>query len=178
MHTAVLAVGLFVFVAHLLDVLFERTRIPDILMLMILGLVAGPVLGIVDTADLGVVGEFLSVVTLLVILFESGLGLQLNTLFQSTRLAAPFALVSMAAAIALLTTVLHIGLGLAWWPAVLGGFIMGGTSSAVVIPMIEALGVSEQNRTVLTIESTITDVFCIIGTVGIATSLAAGEGVA
>jgi NhaP-type Na+/H+ or K+/H+ antiporter len=51
---------------------------------------------------------------------------------------------------------------------------MGGTSSAVVIPMVKALDLGEGTGTVLTLESTLTDVFCIIGTVGVAVSLAAG----
>ncbi|HCP46678.1 MAG TPA: hypothetical protein DIU15_11580 [Deltaproteobacteria bacterium] len=175
MHTVVLAAGLFVFVAHLLEVFFERTRIPDILLLMVLGLLVGPILGLLDVEkDLGQVGPFLAIVTLAVILFESGLGLQLKTLFRSAGRSAPFSLISMLFAIACLTVALRYLMAMDWWTALLGGLIMGGTSSAVVIPMIKALDLGEDTGTVLTVESTLTDVFCIIGTVGVAVSLAAG----
>ncbi len=174
MHTVVLAAGLFVFVAHLLEAFFERTRIPDILLLMVLGLLVGPVFGILALEDLGRVGDFLAIVTLAVILFESGLGLQLRTLLSSLGRAAPFSVVSMASAIACLTVSLKYLMGMDWWTAVLGGLIMGGTSSAVVIPMLKALEVGEDTSTVLTLESTLTDVFCIIGTVGVAISLGNG----
>ncbi len=195
MHTVVLAAGLFVFVAHLLEVVFERTRIPDILLLMILGLLVGPIMGLLRLEDLGQVGDFLAIVTLAVILFESGLGLQLSSLFKSAGRAAPFSVVSMVAAIGCLTIAIY-GLfncpwvieriqagvsqdevGMDWWTALLGGLIMGGTSSAVVIPMVKALELGEDTGTVLTLESTLTDVFCIIGTVGVAVSLARGEDV-
>jgi len=175
MHTVVLAAGLFVFVAHLLEVFFERTRIPDILLLMVLGLFVGPILGLLDVEkDLGQVGPFLAIVTLAVILFESGLGLQLKALFRSAGRSAPFSVVSMLLAIGCLTVALRYLMAMDWWTALLGGLIMGGTSSAVVIPMIKALELGEDTGTVLTIESTLTDVFCIIGTVGVAVSLAAG----
>ena len=174
MHTVVLAAGLFVFVAHLLELFFERTRIPDILLLMVLGLLVGPILGVIALEDLGKVGDFLAIVTLAVILFESGLGLQIRTLFVSVGRAAPFALISMVSAIACLTVSLKFLMGMDWWTALLGGLIMGGTSSAVVIPMLGALEVGEDTSTLLTLESTLTDVFCIIGTVGVAVSLGDG----
>ncbi len=147
MATVVLTAGLFVFVAHLLELLFEKTRIPDILLLMLLGLVAGPVMGLISQEDLGRVGEFLSTLTLLVILFESGLSLKLKSLFESAGLAAPFAIISMGLAIACITGVMKVMLGLDTWMAILGGFILGGTSSAVVIPMLKALKSSESSVT-------------------------------
>jgi len=83
MELTVLLAGLFVFLAHILEVVFEKTRIPDILLLMLLGVIVGPVLGLVSVQEhFGKVGEFLSVVTLLVILFESGLTLPLKTLMM------------------------------------------------------------------------------------------------
>ena len=178
METAILGAGLFVFTAHLLDAFFEKTRIPDILLLMVLGLLIGPVLGLLTTDDFGQVGPFLSVLTLLVILFESGLSLRIKALLDSAGRAAPFSIISMLLAIAGLAGATHLMLGLDPMMSLLGGFIMGGTSSAVVIPMLKALKAGEETMTVLMLESTVTDVFCIIGTVGIATSLAAGEGLA
>jgi len=178
MEIAILGAGLFVFLAHMLEEIFERTRIPDILLLMVLGVLLGPISGVLVVEDLGQVGGFLSVVTLLVILFESGLSLRVGALLSAAGRAVPFSLVSMALAIAALAGCLHTLLELDWTMSLLGGFILGGTSSAVVIPLLKALGASEETTTVLTIESTVTDVFCIIGTVGIAASLAAGEQVA
>ena len=131
--------------------------------------------GLLDVEkDLGQVGPFLAIVTLAVILFESGLGLQLKALFRSAGRSAPFSVVSMLLAIGCLTVALRYLMAMDWWTALLGGLIMGGTSSAVVIPMIKALELGEDTGTVLTIESTLTDVFCIIGTVGVAISLGNG----
>jgi cell volume regulation protein A len=177
MEVAILAAGLFVFLAHLLDMSFTKTRVPDILVLMIIGVLAGPVLGWVKPEDLGGVGRFLSVVTLIVILCASGLELRFGVLMRAARRAVPFALFSMAGAVVLMAGLLHVFLGLDGWMSILGAFILGGTSSSVVIPMIGSLGTSADMETTLTVESALTDVLCIIATVGIATSLAGGDGV-
>jgi NhaP-type Na+/H+ or K+/H+ antiporter len=55
--------------------------------------------------------------------------------------------------------VLELGL----LPAILLGVTVGGTSSAVVIPMVGALRMGEKASTVLVLESALTDVLCIVG---------------
>jgi len=47
--------------------------------------------------------------------------------------------------------------------ALLLGVILTGTSSAVVIPMVESLRLQEETSTVLVLESALTDVLCIVG---------------
>jgi len=176
--------GILVFVAHLLEVVFEKTRIPDILLLIILGVFVGPVMELLDPqSDFGIVGDFLAILTLLVMLFETGLTLRLKNLVSAAGRATPFALTSMFGAIAGISGMLYLagtltdGLAFDGWTSIMGGFILGGTSAAVVIPMVKALKSSDKTTTILMLESTITDVFCIIGSIGIATGLAAGTGV-
>ena len=89
MEVAVFAAGLFIFLAHLLDYFFERTRVPDILLLMLLGVIVGPIAGLMQPSDFGFVGEFLSVVTLVVILCASGLGLKFDVLLKAAPRATP-----------------------------------------------------------------------------------------
>ena len=43
----VIFIGLLIFVSHLFAGIFEKKGIPDVLMLMIIGIILGPVLGIV-----------------------------------------------------------------------------------------------------------------------------------
>ncbi len=65
-------VGALIFLAHLFAGIFSRTKIPDVLLLFMIGLFLGPVLGIVTPADFGVVGPVFTTITLVFILFESG----------------------------------------------------------------------------------------------------------
>ena len=174
MEIAILSAGGFVFVAYLLEFIFDKTRIPDILMLMLLGLLAGPVFGLVQLEWFGEVGKFVSSLALVVILFESGLTLNLGARAAAAGRAVPFAIITMGGSVAAITWLLSVFIGLDLWMAICGAFILSGTSSAVVIPMLKGLKTRESVGTVLMLESAITDVLCIIGAVGIATALAAG----
>lgn len=181
MEMAILAAGLFVFLAHLLDLVFRATKVPDILILMIVGVIANQSLEAETITTLTDVGQFVAVVTLVVILFQGGLCLKISEVLEAAKRATPFALVSMAGAVALMTGVLYLYLGppsggsLDTMTCLLGALILGGTSSAVVIPMLGSLDTSKELSATLTLESALTDVICIIGTVGIVTGLAIGD---
>ena len=83
MSTTILIIGLMVFFAHFLSLQFSKTSIPDVLVLMLIGIVLGPVLGIVSPEDFGKVGSLIATIALVVILFESGTSLNLATLGNS-----------------------------------------------------------------------------------------------
>ena len=73
-------VGILIFLAHLFTGIFSRTRVPDVLLLIIIGVCIGPIFGLVSTSQFGVVGPVMVTITLIIILFESGTALELNTL--------------------------------------------------------------------------------------------------
>ena len=73
-------VGILVFLAHLFTSIFRRTKIPDVLFLVIIGICVGPVLGLTSPDLFGAVGPVFTIITLIIILFESGLTLKLNTI--------------------------------------------------------------------------------------------------
>ena len=58
----------------------------------------------------------------------------------------------------------HI-MGMSWMNAILLGCILGGTSSAIIIPIITKMNVSEQTRSIIGIESVLTDILVVIGTI-------------
>jgi Kef-type K+ transport system membrane component KefB len=48
MSTTILIIGALVFLAHFLALQFRHTNVPDVLVLVLLGILIGPVLGIAD----------------------------------------------------------------------------------------------------------------------------------
>ncbi|HNM50879.1 MAG TPA: cation:proton antiporter, partial [Candidatus Obscuribacter sp.] len=78
-----IAVGAIVFLAHLFAVIFEKTRIPDVLPLVLLGLLLGPVTNFVHTESFGDVGHVFTTVALVIILFECGLDIDFQLLARS-----------------------------------------------------------------------------------------------
>lgn len=163
MSITILVIGLMVFFAHFLSMQFRRTNIPDVLVLTLTGILLGPVLGVVSPEDFGKIGSLIATIALVVILFESGTSLNLSVL--STSLATTGVL--SFACFALTSTIVALSgfsmLALSPLAAMLLGITLGGTSSAVVIPMVNALRLSEKPATVLVLESALTDVLCIVG---------------
>jgi len=163
MSTTILVIGLMVFFAHFLSMQFSKTNIPDVLVLMLVGIVIGPVLGIVTPNDFGKIGSLIATIALVVILFESGTSLNITTLGKSLGTTGLLATLCFVFTALIVATIGLFGLGLTLLPAILLGVILGGTSSAVVIPMVNALQLSEKPATVLVLESALTDVLCIVG---------------
>ncbi|MBA7627068.1 K(+)/H(+) antiporter NhaP2 [subsurface metagenome] len=126
-------VGVLVFLAHLFTAIFSRTRVPDVLLLIIIGICVGPVLGLTSPENFGTVGPILTTITLIIILFESGTALELMSLRSA---------VGGAMALATVTFFVSMGAvaGIALWltdleliPAFILGAIVGSISEAVVI---------------------------------------------
>jgi len=161
--STILAIALLYFLAHGATALFTRTRVPDVLMLIVLGLILGPMLDLLHPEDFGKVGPVMTTLALLVILFDSGTTLRLPDLKASmgdTTL--------LAALTFLLTTALAAGIamalgGLEGMPALMLGAAVGGSSSAVVIPIVRQLQLGEPAATILITESALTDVLTIVG---------------
>ena len=164
---AIFFVGLLIFSAHFFTGLFEKARIPDVIPLVLIGLLIGPILGWIIPAHFGRVGDVFATITLIILLFQSGLGLNFSTLqkaiLRSSALTAVNFLVTMFS-----VSIIAI---LVFWmrpmEAFILGAILGGTSSAVVIPMIEKLRVGERARMILFLESTLSDVLCIVVTLAL-----------
>lgn len=163
MSTIILIIGLMVFFAHFLSLLFRKTNIPDVLVLMLIGVVIGPVLGIVTPEDFGKIGPVIATIALVVILFESGTSLNLGVLGKSLTTTGVLSIVCFALTAMIVALVGFTALGLALLPAILLGVTVGGTTSAVVIPMVNTLCLSEKSTTVLVLESALTDVLSIVG---------------
>lgn len=175
MATTVLVIGVMVFFAHFLSLQFSRTNIPDVLVLMLIGILLGPVLGIVSPEDFGKVGTLLATIALVVILFESGTSLNLDVLGHSIGTTGFLSITCFVLTTVVVAAIAVPGLDLAPMPALLLGLTLGGTSSAVVIPMVSALKLSEKPSTVLVLESALTDVLCIVGVFAVLQILTQGD---
>jgi NhaP-type Na+/H+ or K+/H+ antiporter len=159
---AILFVGALVFLAHLFTGLFSRTKIPDVLLLMAIGLALGPALGVVQPSDFGSVGSVFATITLIVILFQSGLDLRLTILLNAMRGAVMLTTVNFLVTMGVVGAVTQLLTGIGWTNGLILGAILGGTSSAVVIPMLEYLGMRKETKTALYLESALSDVLCIV----------------
>jgi cell volume regulation protein A len=160
-------VGILVFLAHLFTAVFRRTRIPDVLLLIIIGICVGPILGLASPGDFGTAGMILTIVTLIILLFENGTALELRSLIST---------VGGAMALTAATFLLTMGsvAGLALWltdleliPAFILGAIVGSISEAIVVPVVRQLRMRTDSQAMLSVESAVTDVLSIVITIAL-----------
>ena len=160
-------VGILVFLAHLFTAIFRRTRVPDVLLLIIIGICVGPVLGLVSPEDFGTAGMILAMLTLIILLFENGTALELGPLIST---------MGGAMVLTMATFLLTMGAtaGVALWltdmeliPAFILGAIVGSISEAIVIPLAHQLRIRKDSQTMLSVESSVTDVLSIVITIAL-----------
>ena len=164
METAlvIIFIGLLVFLAHLFVALFEQTRIPDVLFLILIGVVIGPVLQIVGPEDFGKVGSVFTIVALVVILFEAGLELSIESLRGSLSKTAIITVASFLLTALLAAAAVYQFTGLDLPFSLFVGVLLAGPAPAVVIPLIKHLEISGGTKTILTLETPLGEALCII----------------
>lgn len=175
MAITIIGLALLYFLGHALNWFFSVTKVPDLLILVGIGFFLGPMTGIIQPSDLGRVGEVLSTVALVVILYEGGIHLKARELFSSTLPAALITLIAFALIVSL-SAVVAVLIGLQSWPmAILLGLCVGSTSSAIVIPLVRKLSIQGKVKTILSLESAFNDVLTIIGAIVVVEAIAANQ---
>jgi len=162
MSAIILSVGVIIFLAHFFTSVFEKTRIPDVLLLMLLGILLGPILHIVCPEDFGKFGNVATTIALIVILFEGGINLNIRQIKDSLDETAVVSLASFLATMVIVAVAAWGFFKLEPIVSVMLGAMLGGTSSAVVIPIIKKLKLKRMTYMVLFLESALTNVICIV----------------
>lgn len=154
--------GLLIFCAHLFSAWFSRRRIPDVLLLMVIGILIGPVAKWVNPDGLGDVGPVLASLTLLFILFDSGLDMRLDVVRQYWSGVVQVTCLSFILSLAGVAMFSHGLMQMPWQTALMLGAMVSGTAAAIVIPLVRQMRVSDKTRVTLTLESAISGIFCIV----------------
>lgn len=163
----VVLVGVLVFLAHFFTGIFSRTRIPTVLLLIAIGFFFGPVFSLVSPEEFGIVGPVFTTIAIIILLFENGLGVKLTsvrrTLGGVLKLTSLHFLLSMSAVagLAILLTDLDI------LSAFILGAILSSTAGTVINSFVDQIKTREETGTLLSMESSISDVLSIIITVSL-----------
>lgn len=155
-------VGAIIAVGFLSNALFKKTGFPDTLFLMLIGIILGPLLGVFLREEMLPFTPFLTTLTLMMILFEGGLNMEIYKVLSQSLRATILGVLYVLAAMAFVTLFGYFVLGLGWLEALLLGPMTAGTSSVVIIPLVSKLSISEEVGVTLSLESTITDVLNIV----------------
>ena len=158
-----LAVGVIIVLGIVGDAFFRKTGIPDVIFLMIAGVIIGPVLGIVGTDTIFKIAPYFAALATIMILFGGGLTLNIRNVIYSAHFAFLIAFLGFALSVVVTSVITVYGLGWDWPDAILLGVMVGGSSEAIVFGLIKTLRVSDKTKAILALESTITSIMSFIG---------------
>jgi len=156
--------GSIIVIGFLSNYLFERTGFPDMLLLIILGLLLGPITGLVVPGSVMDLAPYLAALALVFILFDGGMAMNIYRVFSESPRATILALVGFAMSV-FATTLFMSFIVIPDVPvlySVLFGTIFGGSSSIAIISLASRIKVSEKCSIILSLESAITDILCIV----------------
>jgi NhaP-type Na+/H+ or K+/H+ antiporter/lipopolysaccharide export system protein LptA len=157
----IVSVGVIIFLSHYFNALFQRTKIPDVLWLFAIGLLIGPVGGLVSTKDFGVLGPVFTTITLVFILFESGIDQRLEPLIASLSGTAKITTYNFIGTCIIAGGMAYINTDLGFVRSLLLGSIIGGTSSAVITTLAPHLPIRNRTKTILILEAAFSDVYTL-----------------
>ncbi len=156
------AIAALIFLGFLGNVIFTRFRLNDTLILIAVGVVLGPVTKTVDPAAVSVLTPIVGSLALILILFDGGLAMKFKDLLSGVAGASVLGLIGFTlttAAIGWLTAFFYD------LPLLVGfilGAILGGTSALVVMPSLDNMETTPRTRSILNLESALTDVLVVV----------------
>ena len=157
-----LAASVVIILGVLGEAFFKKTGIPDILFLMILGIIIGPVLGIIQPEAVLEIVPYFAAVALIIIMFDGGLNLHIGKVLKTAHFAIILVIVGFALSVGIVAGLAHYGLGWEWIDSILLGTIVGGSSSIIVFGLVQKIRISDDAKSMLSFESALTDIFAVI----------------
>ncbi|MDO4763776.1 MAG: cation:proton antiporter [Flavobacteriaceae bacterium] len=154
--------GGVIFYGHYLEKISEKISVPDILGLVFLGVFIGPIMQWVSPDDFGIYGSLLSTLVLALILYSSGLGMDVEKLKGYVNASMGLVYIGNFATWALVSALAYFIFDINALSALYVGGVLSGTSSAVVLVFIKNLNLTDKTKNILTIESVKTDIFNLV----------------
>ena len=159
---ALLISALIIVLGFLGNYFFKRTGLPDMLFLIIIGVLVGPVLKLFEPSIVMGLAPYIAALALVFILFDGGMSLNIRQVLSHSPRAVLLAVLGFAFSmlgVALLMILLY---KVPLYYGLLFGSIYGGSSSIVVVSLASKINVSEKCSTTLILESATTDILCIV----------------
>src|SRR5271157_2812610 len=147
------------FVANRLS---KLTRVPDLIVLLLIGVTLGPILRWVNPESFKGAIHILGMLALILILFEGGLELRLRQALRYFPAGLLVVVLSFGLSLGLIALMGRALLHLQWSDCLLLGAALGCTSGTVVIPALQQIAAPEPVKITLTIESALGEVIAVL----------------
>lgn len=165
MYELFFILGMTILAGFLATIIFERARISQVILLMAFGFLLGPVFNIIDVSEDSIIVSimpFVATLALIVLLFDAGLMIDIFSVAKAIPKSTVFTITVFVLGLLLVVLLTTFLLN---WPILHGlllGAVLGGTCSAIVMTMVEKIRIKDKTKSLLIVESTLTDALCII----------------
>jgi cell volume regulation protein A len=148
--------------AFIANRLSKLTRVPDLIVLLLIGIMLGPVLHWVHREMFKDAIHILGMLALTLILFEGGLELRLRQALRYFPAGVLLVVTSFGLSMGLIALIGRALLHLSWLDCLLMGAALGCTSGTIVIPALQQISAPEAVKTTLTIEAALGEVIAVL----------------
>ena len=167
--------GTLLVIGFLADFLFRKTGFPDILILLAVGYIIGPLYHIVDPTEVAQAAQLIASLALIVIIFNGGIRFDISEVLSSAPRAILLVILGVAISIAAIAAPAFLLFHWQLLDSILLGTIVGGTSSAIVIGLISRAKVSPNITSLLSLESVLNSPIVIVIALIVLQAISAGE---
>ena len=155
-------VGALLAIGFLADYLFRKVSFPDILILLGLGYLIGPVFNIVDPTRISSFSQIIASLALVIILFNGGLDLKLGQVLSNAPRTIALVVLGIAGSAAVVTLIAYHLLGWDLMHSLLLGAILSGSSPSIVMPLVNRAKVPGKVSSLLSLESAFNGALVIV----------------
>ncbi len=156
------AIGAVILVGFFANLLFRATKIPSVLLLIGIGLFLGPFTGWITSASLIQIAPFFGTMALLIILFEGGMELDIESVIKQAPRSALLAVLVFVFSVASVGLFAFFVLHMSLFHSFLIAAVFGAGSPAICLPVVSGLSIKKEIKTILKLESTLGDVLLIV----------------
>src|ERR1039458_2894792 len=155
-------VAVLLIMAYVANRLSRLTRVPDLIVLLLIGVTLGPILHWVRPGTFQGAIDILGTLALILILFAGGVELRLRQAARYAPAALLLMIFSYGLSLGLIALMGRALLHLQWSDCVLLGAALGCTSGTIVIPALEQISAPTPVKITLTLESTLGEVIAVL----------------
>ena len=173
--------SIIIVVGFICNYIFEKTGFPDMLLLIVLGIILGPLIRLIEPTftreSLMGLAPYLAALAIIFILFDGGMKMNIYQIFSESPRAVLLATLGFTLSTLTITLLMMFAAKFPPRYALLFGTINGGSSSIAVISLAQKIKISEKTSTILSLESAMTDVLCIVVSLAVLEVIAGGNSV-
>ncbi len=172
---ALIVSALIILIGFLANYLFNKTGFPDMLILILLGALFGPIFGIFAPEEVKNFAPYIAALALSYIIFDGGMGLNIKQVLYNSPKALLLAILGFVFSMLGVAAFMMYAFNMPLLYGLLFGTIFGGSSSVIVVSLANKIKISEKGATILILESALTDIFSIVIAIAIIDILITGN---